>query len=173
MKKTFFGILVVNIIMIVCISSCASKEDKQQERQQKIKTYSESLLDNPMSLDKNKADTLILLYDNYIKDFPKDTMRELYLFQMSQVYANMQDCNSSLQCLDRIIKEYPNGKKVGAAYFFKGVYLKEICLNTEESVKAFQTYIDKFPNSKQVETAKRMLEMDTMQNPVNILKDNE
>ncbi len=171
MKTFAIKIISLTLLSCFCFSSC--KSDNKEQRQKEITSYSDSLLNSPFTFDRNKADTLIGLYNNYIKDYKDDTMCELYLFQMSQLYANSKECDSALYCLDRIIKEYPKGNKVGAAYFFKGVYLKDVCLNNEASVKAFKTYIEKFPNSKQVSTAQRMIEMDTMKNPVNILKNNE
>ena len=69
-----------------------------------------------------------------------------------------------------MIQDYPNGTKIGAAYFFKGVYYKELCGNVEKSREAFQEYIERYPNNSHVEDAKRMMQMDTMQNPVDIVK---
>ncbi len=168
-----FAIKFLSATLLFCFSFISCKSDNKEQRQKEIQDYADTLLNSPFAFDRNKADTLIHLYNGYIKDYKADTLCELYLFQMSQLYANSKECDSALYCLDRIIKEYPKGNKVGAAYFFKGVYLKEVCLNTEEAVRAFQTYIKKFPNSKQVQAAKRMIEMDTMKNPVNIFQTNE
>ncbi|MBO6117090.1 MAG: tetratricopeptide repeat protein [Bacteroidales bacterium] len=158
------------IALVLLITACSSQEDKQQKRQKEISEYVDALNINPTLLDQKKADTLIAMYGNYVKDFPQDTMCEFYLFQMSNVYQAMNKCDSALYCLDRIIKEYPYGNKVGAAYFFKGVVLKDVCLNTQESVKAFETYIEKFPQSKHAETARRMIMLDTMQNELKYIE---
>ncbi len=167
---------VIIVLTVVCcllgLYSCNKKPtpvSQQESRQKEIADYSNSLSDS-FSIDKEKADTLISLYDEYVKDYPEDTISEFYLFQMSSVYANLGNCKKALECLNRMIQKYPKGKKVGAAYFFKAVYYKEICGNAEKSREAFKEYIEKFPNSFHVEDAKRIMEMDTMQNPVDIIK---
>lgn len=159
-------------ISLLCTScNSAEKQEKEQtKRQQAIEEYANKINDNPTALNKLSADTLINLYKGYINDYPKDTINEWYLFQLSQVYSAMNECDSALSCLDKIIKEYPNGKKVGAAYFFKGVILNDVCLNKEESEKAFLKYIELYPNTKYTEVARKMIQLDTMKHPENIVK---
>lgn len=158
---------VITIICIIIVTSafvgCSAKNDKEK-RQKTITDYENAINNNPEQINIKKADSLISLYNSYVKDFPQDTMCADYLFRTSQIYGNLKDCNNALKYLDRIIKEYPNGHRVGAAYFFKGVMLEQVCSNKAEAVKAFQLYIQKFPNSKQVNTAKLMIQMDTMKN---------
>ncbi len=165
---------------LFCVSFCllslfACKDNKQQpvdaqkEKQNQIESYSKSMLSNPLALDKQKADTLITLCNQYVADYPEDTMSAFYLYKMSEVYANMQNCNKAIDCLNRLIQRFPNSNYVGAARFFKGVYYKEVCDNVEKSVAAFEEYMAKHPNSPRVEDAKRLMQMDTMQNPVDLI----
>lgn len=167
----------VNILIVLCsliVFVACSKDSKpisqQESRQKEISDYSNSLSDGSFVLDKHKADTLIKMYADYVKDYPKDTISEFYLFQMASVYANVGNCKKAIECLNRMIQDYPNGTKIGAAYFFKGVYYKELCGNVEKSREAFQEYIERYPNNSHVADAKRMMQMDTMQNPVDIVK---
>lgn len=157
--------------MLICLCLMACKDNNPQTRQKAINDYANTLMDDPFSFDKSKADTFINMANAYIKDFPQDSMSELYLFQISQVYANEKNCDSALYYLDQMIKLYPKGKKIGAAYFFKAVYLKEVCLNTELSTKAFEQYIKLFPNSKQIQAAKRLMQIDTINKPETIIDD--
>ena len=168
-------IIKISVLSILTFAflSCSSQENEKQERQKEIDSYTKAINSNPILLDQKKADTILTLYKNYINDYPQDTMSEFYLFQMYNIYTNLNDCDSAIHCLDRIIKEYPNGKKVGAAYFFKGVALNDVCLNKEASIKAFEEYIRRYPNNPNVKTAKRMMQIDTMQNPINFIKNNE
>lgn len=167
----------VNILIVLCsliVFVACSKDSKpisqQESRQKEISDYSNSLAEGSFVVDKQKADTLIKMYADYVKDYPKDTISEFYLFQMASVYANVGNCKKAIECLSRMIQDYPNGTKIGAAYFFKGVYYKELCGNVEKSREAFQEYIERYPNNSHVEDAKRMMQMDTMQNPVDIVK---
>ncbi|MGP1515636.1 MAG: tetratricopeptide repeat protein [Bacteroidales bacterium] len=158
----------IGILSLICIS-CSSQENKLQQRQKEIQSYADKINSNPTMLNKAVSDTLIALYGSYIKDYPKDTMSEFYLFQMHNIYAAMQNCDSALYCLDKIIKDYPTGKKVGAAYFFKGVVLNDVCLNKQGSILAFEEYIKRYPNNPHVATARRMIQLDTMQDPLEII----
>ncbi len=148
----------------------AKQEEQQKERRQEIELYATKINENPTALNKLNADTLINLYKTYINDYPKDTINEWYLFQLSQVYSAMNECDSALSCLDKIIKDFPNGNKVGAAYFFKGVIYNDVCLNKEESIKAFEQYINRYPNTKYTDVARKMIQMDTMKHPETLIK---
>ncbi len=159
MEKNFNHTYIIKVltlgIAILAFVACSSQETKQKKRQDEITAYAEAINTNPTALNPQKADTMINLYN---------------------IYSAMNNCDSALACLDRIIKEYPNGKKVGAAYFFKGVVLNDVCLNKEESIKAFEKYIELYPNNPHVETAKRMIQLDTMKKPMQLLEksnDNE
>ena len=158
--------------MTLLVMSCSSQEKQQAKRQKVIKEYAELINSNPAALNAAKEDTVLKLYADYVKDYPQDTMSEFYLFQMYNIYSAMNNCDSALYCLDKIISDYPKGKKVGAAYFFRGVVLNDVCLNKDESIKAFEEYIRRYPDNPHAETARRMIQLDTMRNPVKILEGN-
>lgn len=157
------------LLSVAFLNSCQTQENAKLKRQQAITSKAEQINSNPVMLSQDNANELITLYDNYIKDYPEDTMCEYYLFQMHNVYSAMKNCDSALYCLDRIIKEYPNGKNVGAAYFFKGVVLNDVCNNHTMSIEAFNEYIRRYPDNPHAKDAKKMIELDTMQNPIQIL----
>ncbi|MBQ7984633.1 MAG: tetratricopeptide repeat protein [Bacteroidales bacterium] len=166
-----------NIILTVCFTAmvlvfaaCSSQEDKRISRQKAIREYAESVRTVPISQGSAVVDSMLSMYALYIKDYPQDTMSETYLFNMSNIYKELNECDSALQCLDRMIKEFPQGKKNGLAYFYRAMVLHDVCLNREESIKAYETYIEKFPDSKFVNVARQMLQLDTMKNPLEFLK---
>ena len=168
MKSKVIVFLSVIAVLLLTVA-CTSGQNGKQDRQKSIEEYANRINEDPVALDKTKADSLIMMYSDYVKDYPEDTMSEYYLFQMSNVYSAMKECDKALDCLDKIIKDYPNGKKVGAAYFFKGVVLQDVCLNKEESIKAFELYIEKFPNSVHVHDAKKMIDFAKAKQPEDIL----
>lgn len=162
-----FTIIAMTLLLSCSFASCTNDQEK---RQKEISQMATEINSNPTMLSTEKAEKMISLYSSYVKDYPQDTMCEYYLFQMHNVYSAMKNCDSALYCLDRIIKEYPNGKNVGAAYFFKGVVLNDVCANKEKSVEAFEEYIRRYPNNSHVEVAKKMIQMDTMKNPLDLIK---
>lgn len=170
-KTTEFFKIVLLLVCVVTIFSCKSKTDNSpQSRQQSIKDYEDKIKKDCVLIDKSKADTLIKMMDAYVKDYPKDSMSETYIFQMAEVYANINDCKRSIECLDRIIREYPDGQKVGAAYFFKGVFYQDVCSSREKSVQAFEEYIKRYPDNPHVKDAQRLIETDTMENAQKVLE---
>ncbi|MBR1770029.1 MAG: tetratricopeptide repeat protein [Bacteroidales bacterium] len=173
MKRNIVLALGVFACLCLClIYSCKDNKpaDPKEERQQAITDYVEKIKEESLILDKKKADTLIEMYKQYVNDYPEDTVSEFYLFQMANVYANIGDCKKTIDCLNRLIQKYPNGSKVGAAYFFKGVFYKEICNNKEKSKAAFEQYIEKYPDNPHVEEAKRFMQLDSMENPSDALR---
>ncbi|MBQ9254129.1 MAG: tetratricopeptide repeat protein [Bacteroidales bacterium] len=155
---------------LLILVSCNGGETKQQQRQKEIEKISNEINTNPVLLKEETANKILNLYNSYIKDYPQDTICEYYLFQMHNVYTAMRQCDSALYCLDRIITEYPKGKNVGAAYFFKGIVLNDVCHNREKSIEAFEEYIRRYPDNPHVYDAKRMIQMDTMKNPLELIQ---
>lgn len=160
------------LIIALSFSFCAGNNDKEQ-RQKKIKELEKSTYTSKQAISQTTADSLVNLYDSYVKDFPKDSLCSEYLFKAADVCSNTKQCQKALSYLDMIINSYPNSKFVEISYFQKGVVWQESCKNKQEAAKAFNLFIQKYPKSQHVIDAKAMIQLDTMKDDMQLIREFE
>jgi outer membrane protein assembly factor BamD (BamD/ComL family) len=62
----------------------------------------------------------VKLYEDYLKNFPKDPGNDRVLYQMARAYEQAGDLETALKTLDRLMKEYPNTRYRDEAQFRRG-----------------------------------------------------
>jgi tetratricopeptide (TPR) repeat protein len=62
----------------------------------------------------------VKLYQEYLKNFPKDPGNDKVLYQMARAYEQGGELETALKTLDRLVKEYPNTHYRDEAQFRRG-----------------------------------------------------
>jgi TolA-binding protein len=62
----------------------------------------------------------VKLYQEYLKNFPKDSGNDKVLYQMARAYEQIGDLETALKTLDRLVKQYPNTRYRDEAQFRRG-----------------------------------------------------
>ncbi len=65
----------------------------------------------------------VKLYQEYLKNFPKDPGNDRVLYQMARAYEQGGDLETALKTLDRLVKEYPRTRYRDEAQFRRGEML--------------------------------------------------
>ena len=65
----------------------------------------------------------VKLYQEYLKNFPKDAGNDRVLYQMARAYEQGGDLETALKTLDRLVKEYPRTRYRDEAQFRRGEML--------------------------------------------------
>ncbi len=60
------------------------------------------------------------LYEEYLKNFPKDPGNDRVLYQTARAYEQAGELEKALKTLDRLVKEYPNTRYRDEAQFRRG-----------------------------------------------------
>jgi len=141
------SILVVLAMGGVLLVACQSKKEKLntqivETEKQVSELYSTETLNQ-----------LVMLYQRYAKEFPKDSLAVKYLFRSAEVNMRMKKGNEALTNLDIIIANYPDNKLVPVCYFMKGFVYEDVLYDIANAINAYYEFVAKFPRHELAITA--------------------
>jgi TolA-binding protein len=149
MKKT--TILVLSGIMMLVIS-CGPSRDKTVSQ---IQTMEKSLFSpDAVSFNKQKADSLLSLYDTFIKENPKDSLAPGFLFKAANIAMNAGDGPRALNFFDQYLQNYPDKPKASLCLFFKAFIYENIMQNIDKARETYLLFIEKYPSDDFAKDAK-------------------
>ncbi len=111
-----------------------------------------------VSFNRAKADSLLVLYDVFIKDHPKDSLRPGFLFKAANLAMNLNNGNKAIAYFDQYIKDYPDGQKVPIGMFFKAFIYENMLKNIDKAREAYLQFIERFPNNEFADDAQMALQ---------------
>ena len=140
------------ILVLIFSGGCKPSRNKSMTGIQNL----ESKLYSPSATTFNKEDAnrLLSLYDNFIKEFPKDTLVPVYLFKAANLEMNGMNANGAIARFDELIRNYPSDPKAPASMFFKGYIYENNLKDLEKAKEAYLLFIETYPSHELVKDAK-------------------
>jgi outer membrane protein assembly factor BamD (BamD/ComL family) len=143
------GILLA--LTIIFLGSCKPSHDKSLEN---ITALEKSIFSSQsVSFDKKKADSLIMMYDQFIKQFPEDTLSPKFAFQAGSIAMNSGEGMKAIEFFDLIITKYPQYRKAPLCLFFKGFVYENLLQDLLKAKEMYQQFISKYPENEFVPSA--------------------
>lgn len=137
-KIVFSSILAIAVIAISC-NSVNSKKEKIANIEKEISSSKMTKFDDA------KAEKLIALYTDFVKENPKDTIAPTYLFRSADLYVALNRGNMAINQLDKIITGYPTYKKIPDCYFLKAFIAENTLHHLSLADKFYKTFLEEFP----------------------------
>lgn len=109
-------------------------------------------------LTKESVDSLINKYEQFVKDYPKDTLAPVYLFKAAGVAMNTGNGGKAITLFEKVIKDYPTHPKAALAFFFKGYVEENYLKNLEKAKETYLLFLEKYPNSDFADDARASIE---------------
>ncbi|MDP1623619.1 MAG: tetratricopeptide repeat protein [Bacteroidales bacterium] len=148
MKKA--NLIVFSGIMMMMVSCGPSREKAVQ----KIQTMETSLFSpEAVSFNKQKADSLLSMYEGFIKDHPGDSLSPGYLFKAANIVMNSGDGSRALSLFDKYLQEYPDKPKASISLFFKAFIYENIMHDLDKARETYLLFIEKYPSDDFVNDA--------------------
>jgi outer membrane protein assembly factor BamD (BamD/ComL family) len=152
MKKS--AVLAFSGIMMVMVS-CGPSHDKVVNR---IQTMEKSLFSpDAVSFNKEKADSLLSLYTEFIREYPKDSLAPAFLFKAANIEMNANNGKRALELFDQYIKDYPDKPKASLCLFFKAFIYENLMQDIEKARETYLLFIENYPNDDFTKDAKMAL----------------
>ncbi len=151
MKRILVPILAFGIFF-----SC-STSDNRTKSAEKIAEMEHIVLTDAHSIKPETADSLVVMYQNFVTENPQDSLSPAYLFRAADILANRKECLKAIDLLDKLVKDYPKSSYAPEASFLKGVIFQDVCLNKEKAEESFNEFIATYPDSPLVNDAKGLL----------------
>jgi len=150
-RTTTFLLLAVFGLM----AACSPSREKTVNR---IQVLEKSLFSpESVSFNKAKADSLMALYEDFIKANPKDSLAPGFLFKSANVAMNMGDGTKAINLFDKYLQDYPDKPKAAISMFFKGFVYENVLHNLDKAREIYLLFIEKYPSNDFVKDAKMAL----------------
>ncbi|MCK9422679.1 MAG: tetratricopeptide repeat protein [Bacteroidales bacterium] len=132
--------------ILLLITACGPSREKSVL---KVKDLEKRLFSpEAVSFNKVKADSLMMLYVDFVKDYPKDSLSPQYLFKAAGIAMNSGDGSKALNLYNQFLQDYPNHPHAAMSLFFKGFVYENILHNLENAKEVYLQFIEKYPNDE-------------------------
>lgn len=162
MKKFLLPILAL-IIFVAC-------QPTKESRLERIATLEVQTMQDAKEISKERADSLLAMYDSYIVDFPTDTNTAIILYKAADVSTNVMYCDKAISYLERLVADFPESKLVEIAKFKIGGVYEKACNNKEKAKEAYRLFIEEYPNSPYATPAAVLIEMLDMPDEMDMIR---
>ncbi|MEI6900463.1 MAG: tetratricopeptide repeat protein [Bacteroidota bacterium] len=140
-------------LISVLLFSFGCKPSREKEIRQIETLYSSLYSQQSAGFNKPKADSLLKGYDQFIKDFPTDTLAPVYLFKSANLAMTVTDGNDAIARFDHFANAYPNHPKAAVSLFFKAFVYENSLKNFDKAKECYLLFIEKYPNHELVKDA--------------------
>ena len=152
MNKTITFLL---LAVFGLMAACSPSREKTVNR---IQVLEKSLFSpESVSFNKVKADSLMALYEDFIKANPKDSLSPGFLFKSANVAMNMGDGTKAINLFDKYLQDYPDKPKAAVSMFFKGFVYENVLHDLDKAREIYLLFIEKYPTNDFVKDAKMAL----------------
>lgn len=141
--------------LTVILLGCSPSREKRMEQISGMETR--LFAPDTYSFSKEKADSLVAMYLDFIADNPKDTVSASYLFKAASIVMNGGDGNKALGYFDQYIRDYPDGPKAPMCLFFKGFVYENNLRDLDKAREIYVQFIEKYPKDDFADDAKMAL----------------
>jgi tetratricopeptide (TPR) repeat protein len=129
------------------------KENPKKLFLDQIKKY-EDEMHKSMTLDPGVANIAVAAYDNFVKNYPDDSLAPDFLFKAGEICTANQQYKQALNYYETITKKYPDFKLAPESLYLQG-FLLDNYLNEDAKAKIiYQEVITKYPTLSYAQDAK-------------------
>jgi len=147
-KSTVFAILGGMWMM----AGCGPSREKVVNQ---IETMEKNLFaPDAVSFNKQKADSLLSLYDTFVKKYPKDSLAPAFLFKAANIEMNSGDGPGALKHFDQYLQDYSDKSKAALCLFFKAFIYENIMQDLDKARETYLLFIEKYPTDDFTKDAK-------------------
>lgn len=106
---------------------------------------------------KEDAEALAGFYKDFALNYSTNPEAAEYTFKACDVFMSLRNGEEVLAMADLYIKNFPQEDKISITYFIKALAYDDLLGNIEMARKAYQEFIEKFPESEYAEDAMTLM----------------
>ncbi len=143
--------ITVAVCLLCCVLvACQSGRDKLLS---KIKQSEKILISDSLRLNDSIARILVVDYQEFAKQYPKDKLAPEYLFKAGEVSNGLTEYAGAISILSTIPESYPAFDKAAESVFLCAFIAENSLQDTASAKMYYEEVINKYPNSKLKEQA--------------------
>lgn len=148
----------IAVVMLVTFSCAGPQKEVADDLNNSISMMEEKLYNSEdMQISKNEAIELIGLYEEYVSEFPDDSLAPVYLFRASDLSMNLQRPKETILLFNELIKEYPNYEKTPSVLFLKAFVYEDQLGDLDNAKKYYEEFLEKYPDNDFADDAEMSL----------------
>ena len=140
--------------MTAILISCSGSEGSRKDLLNLIGELEEKSMKNVDKFDTAMAMALVKNYDKFASEFEEDELSPVYLFKAGEMSMALHKPALSISYYNKIISDYPDFDKVPYCMFLKGFVYDEQLKDYDNARKAYEAFIEKYPNHDMTEAAR-------------------
>jgi len=106
---------------------------------------------------KASADSLVVYFDELVKNYPKNkSLSELY-FAIGEVSMKVDNGEGAVKYFDELESKFPADKNLSKALYLKGHTYEEALKDTVQAIAAFKHLYKTYPKSEWAQNAKNQV----------------
>ncbi|MFZ4563861.1 MAG: tetratricopeptide repeat protein [Bacteroidales bacterium] len=149
-------IITLLFISIVLVTGCKPSHEKSVSR---INVMEKNLFSpDVVSFNKEKSDSLVAFYMEFIQEYPQDSLSAGYLFKAANLAMNAGDGKKALLFFDQYIQDYPGKSKAAMCMFFKAFVYENLMHDLDKARETYTIFIEKYPSNDFTKDAKLALQ---------------
>jgi tetratricopeptide (TPR) repeat protein len=148
--------ILTGVILMLIISACMSEQQKLNEEITGVEKELKN--DSTGVMNFQKAGDIVKLYQEYVKQYPDDSLSAKYLFRAADVTAHSHNTALAIELYKKVIEKYPQSQYVPQAWFYVGFLNDNELKNYPEARKAYTTLLQKYPDYDQRQSVEWLLE---------------
>ncbi len=142
-------------LLLLTMISCGPSRTKEINRINAAETRIFS--PKATSIDKEAADSLLVLYSAFIKDFPADSMTKKYIFKAGSLNMNSGNGKAAIEMFDLYRSSYPNDPRSAICLFFTAYIYENMMKNLDKAQELYILFIEKYPHNDFADDAQNAL----------------
>ncbi|MEO0312253.1 MAG: Outer rane lipoprotein [Bacteroidota bacterium] len=147
--------LIACLILATLFACSNNQTNLKMDIENSIKSFNANKLLVPTIDQLAKLDSMIHIYEI---EQPADTLLPKYYYNLADLYSKANQTDKALSKFDYFISHFSNHRYLPNALFTKAFLLDEGLGNKQEAAKAYQTFLQKFPNHALASSASMMYE---------------
>jgi outer membrane protein assembly factor BamD (BamD/ComL family) len=101
-----------------------------------------------------KIDSLLLLYQQYVTEFPQDSLVAEYLYRSGKLNIILRKGGEALSDFTNLINKFPKNEHLPEVYYYKAFVYEDIMYDIISAKTAYYDFINRYPDHKLVQDAK-------------------
>jgi outer membrane protein assembly factor BamD (BamD/ComL family) len=145
MKNSIKSVSVV--VLCAFMTACSPSKEKMNAQI--------SLMENEtaQTYDLSKMDSLVSLYQQYVKEFPQDSMTQEYLFRSGKLNITLRKGTEALTDFNTLIKNFPQCDALPEVYYYVAYVYEDILYDIASARTAYYDFINRYPSHRLVRDA--------------------
>ena len=156
MRRIIIALFVAGLLFTACnVKEKSSKDVLVND----INKYEKSLIDTiNYNLNIDTAKTLVTKYIYFSENYSKDSLAPIYILKAADISISLKDYPQAVKLYENVYTNYPDFNKAPEALFLQAMTYCDFLKNESLGKIKYQEFIDKYPNHKLTNDAKKSIE---------------